>query len=109
MNIYNQTAVVYRDGTTTTDSIGGYSRNKAIHLASVACRVRMLKAQEREMSGSRGVSVSHRMYCSVVDIVETDEIHIGNTVYDVQVVNNVDGMGHHLKIDLLERRPERGV
>ena len=91
--------------TTTQDAIGSQARTATTVIESLPARIEGLSGYERTMSGSTGVAVTHRMYCSVQSIYEADEIHEGSTVYEVQWVNNV--AEHHLEIGLLERRPNR--
>jgi len=106
-NLYNSTGQVYRV-TSTTDGIGATSKVYTLYGDAFPCRIRQLSAREREMSGSRGVDLSHRLYCdATVNVNEQDEIHIGSTVYRVEVVNNVDLTSKHLQVDVSERRPNR--
>lgn len=105
--LYNQSATVYR-ATGTRDAIGGNTRTFVASGSAFRCRVRQLSATERQMSGGRGVALTHRLYCSAaVDVTEADEIHIGVIIYRVESVNNVDAANHHLEVDMSERRPDR--
>ncbi len=52
------------------------------------------------MSGTLGTEYSHKLFCKVADIVESDVIAIGGKNYQVQSVNNPDLMNHHLELDL---------
>ena len=105
--LLNQTASHY-SMTQTTNEIGA-TRSVPALVQSFACRIAARSAYERQMSGSVGVMISHRLYCSPLGtaIGEADEIRVGTTVYDVIFVNNVDAMSHHWQIDLAERRPDR--
>lgn len=105
--LYNQTGQVYRQSE-TVDSMGGVTKNMAAYGDAFPCRIRAMSARERNMSGSTGVDVTHRLYCAAsVTIAEADEVRIGTTVYHVEFVNNPHGAGHHLEVDLRERRPGR--
>jgi len=104
---YNLSGQVYR-GTVTVGGMGDASRTMAVSGAAFACRIRQASATERSMSGSRGVDISHRMYCAAtVDVLPADEVHIGTIIYRIENVNDVDQMGHHLEVDMRERIPER--
>jgi hypothetical protein len=60
------------------------------------------------MMGSDGTEITHRMYCSPVDITERDQVVIGGLVYEVVAVNRLPGgvAGHHYEVDLVEYRRE---
>lgn len=105
--LFNQAGQVYRMSQ-TVDGMGGVTKNMVAHGSAFPCRIRALSARERDMSGSRGVDVTHRLYCSaVVDVTEADEVRVGTTVYQVEFVNDPHAVGHHLEVDLRERRPDR--
>ena len=104
--LLTSSADVYRP-THSQNTMGATVDTPALHLSGLPCRIRAKSGNERAMSGARGVEATHTLYCRVADIVETDEMRIGTTVYDVQFVNDVDAQGHHMEIDLLERRPDR--
>jgi head-tail adaptor len=105
--LLNQSASQYRP-TNSQTAIGAESRTWAL-VQSFPCRLRMLKAFERQMAGQTGVVVTHRLYCAIpaTAISEADELRINGVVYDIQSVNDSQGAGHHLEIELLERRPDR--
>lgn len=103
--LMNASASVTRP-TVTSDSIGGESVVETVVISALPCRVQAKSGTERAMSGSTGVAVSHVMFCGVADIDEADTVTVSGVDYDVVFVNNVHG--HHLEVDLWERRPGRG-
>lgn len=93
--------------TVTQDAFGGEVQTWAVASTGNACRLMAKSASERAMSGSTGVAVTHKLFLSAgVDVTEADVIEIDSTEYEVKFVNNVHG--HHLELDLWERRPNRG-
>ena len=100
--LMNRTANVLRL-ITEIDKIGGETRKWVTVKADLSCRIAPLSGRERAMSGSTGVSVTHKMYCAVTDIIEVDEIVSGDIRYQVVCVGG-DSSTHHMQIDLLELR-----
>lgn len=93
--------------TNTTSGMGATKQTWETNLASFPCRIWALRASERAMSGSTGVNVTHKMACDIADIVEADRVVSGGVTYEVKFVNNV--AGHHLEVELEQRKPERGT
>ena len=92
--------------TTGVDEIGGSVETETTPYEAMPCRIDMLSANERAMSGSVGIEATHRLFCaSGFAIQDTDVITIGTDVYDVAYPAGVHG--HHMEIKLKERRPPR--
>jgi len=76
--------------------------------STIKCLIQPKGGRERAMAGSTGVEVTHTMYCLyAADVVESDRIVVGSTIYDVVFVADSAGMNHHKQIDLREVRPAR--
>jgi hypothetical protein len=107
--LLNATATAYRN-TFTQNAMGANVTARAAVVTAFKCRVRQLSASERAMSMSRGTELTHRLYKvpSAVEVAEGDEVEVGTTIYDVLSVYDAGGgQGHHMEIDLRERRPDR--
>ncbi len=105
LSMMNATADVTRIAT-TVDAIGGAIETETTPYTDIPCRIDALSATQRAMSGSVGVEVTHRMFCeSGYTIQDTDTVTSDSVVYDVVYPGDVHG--HHMEIDLKERRPAR--
>ncbi len=104
--LLNQTATI-RSQTPSTDDIGGRVEGTLTE-TNVDCRLRALSARERDMSGSEGTDVTHRMYVAPCTITEADRVSIGGVLYQVEFVNRVPGgmTNHHYEVDMREYRRE---
>lgn len=99
----NQQCTVYR-AVRTQDAIGGIVNTWSAIISNAPCLLQAVSANNRIMSGSTGVSITHRIYMQIqtTPIDETDEIQVGSVRYRVLFVNSV--RSHHLEIDLIELR-----
>ena len=90
--------------TTEADDIGGSVETETTPYTDMPCRIDMLSASERGMSGSVGIDATHRLFCAAgYTIQDTDTITIGTAEYEV--VYPGDLHGHHMEVMLRERRP----
>jgi len=104
-NLLNQTATINTQ-TPTVDDLGGRVEG-TVTSTDVQCRIRMLSAHEREMSGAQGTDATHRMYCKPCTITEADTLtDEDGTEYEIEWVNRKPGgmANHHYEVDLRELR-----
>ena len=88
----------------------GTLNNVANHI-DLPCRRRKLKAAEVPDNGRKKQVSTHRIYCGVsADVTENsiksrDEIHLSDgSVFEVNTVDDPHDLGHHLEIDVTERK-----
>ena len=102
-SLFNTTMAVSRL-TTSQDVIGGEKGTWASNSTGNPCRYRLLSAAERPYIGKEGVVSTHRLYCEAGgDVTSKDRIVAGSNTYDVNYVNDVDEMDHHLQVDMTLR------
>jgi hypothetical protein len=71
-----------------------------------------LSLTERAMMGSRGVEVTHRIFMRPDPIRkpnEKDKLEVCGAIYQLEGINDVDKMGHHIQADCRELRDGGGV
>ena len=103
MITYNTTMKITKYDTPTVDATGG-GELKITGKVFAKCRIRLLMADERVVSGREGVVASSRIYCPIgTSVDENDTITIGNNDYDVAVIENPHGMNLFLQIDVIRR------
>ncbi len=99
-----QTGTVQR-ATQLQDDIGDTASTFTTS-STIKCLVQPVSGQVRAVAGSVGVEVTHKMFCLYsADILESDRLVIGSTIYDVVFVADASGQGHHKEVDLREVRP----
>ena len=110
----NSQARLYRR-TVADDAIGGQVETWRPTRLFIPCRVMALSLTERAMMGSRGVDVTHRIFMRPDPIRkpnEKDKLEIGGldgVTYQIEGINDVDKMGHHIQADCRELRDGGGV
>lgn len=105
---YNETVDVMRN-TPTANNIGGFKDNWSVHIADLACRIRPLQETEKYVGDKQTLYATHKLYCSVVDIKETDKIiDTDNKEYLVKGVINPMRWNNHLQVDLEYVRDSNG-
>ncbi len=62
--------------------------------------IRPLKIHEQVKDNKMAVVADYRMYCSVVDILETDRVVADSITYEVKSVKNITVKSHHLELDI---------
>ena len=97
MNVYTIT-----DGKTPT---GGVAETETLKHENVPCLIEVLRARERELLGREGVVSDHMIYAGTENaIISKDVIKIGSKTFDIQYPDDVQEKGHHLEINVLERK-----
>ena len=61
-----------------------------------------LAGNERYMSDRREAYTTHRLFTGIVSVTESDEIHIGSYVYDIDLIQNF--RNNHLELILILRK-----
>jgi head-tail adaptor len=110
-SLMNQQARLYRR-TVADDAIGGQVETWRPTRLFMPCRIQALSLTERAMMGSRGVDVTHRIFLRPDPIRkpnEKDKLLIGGVTYQLEGINDVDKMGHHIQADAREMRDGGGV
>lgn len=68
---------------------------------NITGRLRPLTGNEILANERIGLKTSHRFYCDVISVIETDRIYDSSSSksYDIKFIKNPMGMNHHLEID----------
>lgn len=87
------------------DSKGNQTVDVAVKAENVNCRFRRMSAAYREKVAQNNKQVSHRFYFKPgTNIVDTDIITVGGTIYDVVTVYDAKAQTiPHLEVDANER------
>lgn len=104
-DLYNATVEV-REKTRTRTAIGGWDETFSAKYARVPCRIQPMGGGEQFLYRRETTEITHKMFCDATwAIVEQNRV-VGDdgTVYDVQLVRDIDRMGHHLEIELRRLR-----
>jgi head-tail adaptor len=110
-SLLNKQARLWRRSV-TADTIGGSIETWRPTGLFLPVRVQALSLTERGMMGSRGVDVTHRIFMRPDAIRrpnEKDKLEVGSITYQIEGINDVDKMGHHLQVDARELRDGGGV
>jgi len=100
----NKTMKIKRLATPTLDSTGGAVITE-YGTTTAKCRIRLLAAAERTVSGREGIVSSHMIYAPTGTVVASnDVVRVNEEDYDVQYVNNPHGMNKFLQIEVALRR-----
>ena len=110
---YNRTfSLEDKSGTGFNVDVGGgfAPRNNKTMVKDEPCRLRLLRGSEQSLVGSEGDVTSHRLYCSaLIDITSNDEVVMDDGLrYDVDLPDDPHGLGHHLQVDLIRRTKGEG-
>ncbi len=102
----NKTVVV-KSKTRTRGDYGTPTETPVIRYASVPCRIQPMSGKEQAIYGTDRAVATDKMFCAGKwsGIIEDDVVVDGGTSYDVQLVRNIDHMGHHLEIELKRIAP----
>jgi len=95
--------------TVASDTIGGAVETWTYEDIFIPCRVVALSGTERAMIGSRGVDITHRIFCRPKDELNEKDRLEGDAIYQIEFVNNVDAMGHHMELLCREIRDGGGI
>lgn len=101
MQSFNNTAILQRV-TRSRDDFFSVLEEWTTY-AKVQCRVRQLSGGERRLYGKDTSEVTHRMYCSPIDLTPADRVQIGDEIYDVARVNNPHRLHEFLQVDMVFR------
>lgn len=98
-DFYTATFTIYKRNH-VVDSGGAFKPTYSVKLSGVAGLMRTLSGSEQVVNMSKGVTSTHRFYCAVQGITETDVIKDANgKYYDIIFVDNVHGLNRFLTID----------
>jgi len=87
----------------TQDDIGGIVQTKYTETFA-NCRIRELAVVETTITGRTGVYSTHRIYCNPNTIIAPkDEVVINKVTYDVNVTQDIHGLGKLFQVDVTER------
>lgn len=102
----NQTVDIHRASQYAPGKLGGQLPTFGVLLEDVPCMIQALSASERAILGSEGVEITHRMFCELQSetLTEKDRVVAGSTIYEINLVDDVAGMNHHLELLLTEIR-----
>lgn len=86
--------------TNTPDGAGSFTKTYTEH-ANVSGRMRPLTGSEILANEKLGAITTHRFYCPVITVAETDRIYDENNdrIYDIKFIKNPMEMDDHLEID----------
>jgi len=93
------TGITVQRRTITRDAAGGTIETWADHL-SISGRIRQLSGDDRLSADKDTVFATHRMYCMLADIVETDRVVFSGITYAIKFIENPMLYGRFLQIDL---------
>lgn len=98
-NMYTDPFEVWRTGV-SQDGGGAVTRTPSLHLSG-AGRLEPVAGNERLYSQKMEAYSTHRLYCPLMDIVETDLIRVNGSDYQVFLIERYDkGNQPHLEIFL---------
>ena len=82
------------------DSGGAFKPTYSVKASNVSGLMRLLSGSEQVVNMSKGVTSTHRFYCAVQGITETNVIKDSSgKYYDILFVDNVHGLNRFLTID----------
>jgi head-tail adaptor len=96
---YNKVAVIERIvSQPLRDAAGAPLKDWGTLIENVGCMIQALDASEIAGMGTIAVDCSHRMFCDIQaeTITEKDRVKVGAQIYEIKLVDDVAGMGHHL-------------
>ena len=101
-------SVIVKKRTRAKDDYGTMTETLSIRYANVPCRLQPMSGREQSVYNSDRLLGTDIMFCEAQwsGIVEDDVVLDGDVTYDVQLVRNIDHMGHHLEIELKRIAPE---
>ena len=96
-NFYTPGKVIERN-TPINNGMGGFIDNWQVHL-NIDALIRPLSGKEQLTADKKTLHADHKMYCDVLDILETDRVIDENgNIYDIKFVANPMNFGNHLEI-----------
>ena len=101
-NLMNSKVNVTRP-TRTTDGVGGWTESFATVYTGMPCRIQPMSGREQAIYGAEKVVSTHKIFCDASYVIyERDKVVYGNRSFDVQLVRDIDTMGHHLELEVRE-------
>ena len=96
---YYESGIVIQRLTQVSNGMGGYTDTWSTHL-TINGRIRPLNGNERLSADKTTLFATHRLYCDVIDIKESDRVLYNSKIYQVKFVSNVMNFDRHLQVDL---------
>lgn len=102
-DLMNSTVTI-KKVTQTSDVYGTQTDSTATRHANMPCRIQPISGKEAALYDRQGVVVTHKMFCEgkYTGIQEHDTISDSSRVYDIELVRDIDKMGHHSECELRE-------
>lgn len=92
------TAVVNRKSR-STNSRGGNTYTYATHIASLSCRVSMMRSSERFLGDKVDSQANYKIFIlSGSDIKASDQFVVGSDTYEVNAINK-PSRGNHIELE----------
>lgn len=98
-DFYDATFTIYQR-VAGVDNGGAANPKYSVKISSLSGRMRTLGGGEQILNMKTGKTATHRFYCSIQTITETDVIKDSSSrYYDITLVDNVHGLGRFLTIE----------
>lgn len=98
---YYESGIVIQRKTSVSNGLGGMVDSWSTHL-TIDGRIRPLSGNEKISADKNTLYVTHRLYCSILDITEKDRVLFNGVKYEVKFVANPMNFGRYLMVDLEE-------
>lgn len=97
-NYYDTDGVIQRK-TSTKNGIGGQTESWVNHL-TLKGRLRLLNGDKKVSGNKKTIDATHRWYCDVVDILETDRLIVKGKTYLIKFIDNPHDLNRFLQLDV---------
>ena len=86
--------------TRTKDARGTWTEATANRHANMPIRIQPISGKEAVLYERKGVEVTHKGFYpgDYTGVVEHDQVVDGSDTYDIELVRDIDLMGHHFEI-----------
>ena len=102
-SLFNNKVKIYSI-TEVSGAMGGNVETSELK-ATKRCRIRALTGKEKEeLLGQQGLLATKRVYLEPTSLEEKDYMIISDIPYDISFVDNKHEMGHHLEVNVIERK-----
>jgi len=89
--------------TPTEDDYGGVTHVWTTRYPRMKCRIQAVSGREQVLYKSEKTLVTHKLFCEGDKTITTkDKILFGSREFDIILVRNIDELGHHKEIEMLE-------
>ena len=89
--------------TEAEDDYGGLTHTWTTRYSSMKCRIQAISGREQSLYGSEKTVVTHKMFCEGDKTLLTrDKILFGTREFNVVLVRNIDELGHHKEVEMIE-------